>query len=209
VGIKPLKMVEDNRHVLDASLQSHERAAIAAFTGTHYDDIRTAASQTKAQYEASTRGLPYNRAKEYADDLSRVLKKKPNAGDRLESQISEMYRGLKQLSETDFVSLINAKTIVFDAPTSTSYSAMVSNGFYGSGKSVMFRIKPLPDTAGVMIAGVSNHQSEHEILFGNNTKFKVTKVVRDAGKATGVVMYLEELPPKSSKSNPRPRRSKT
>jgi hypothetical protein len=210
VEIKPLKMTEDNRRVLDASLRRHEKAAIAAFTGSHYDDIRTAASQTKAQYEASNHDLPYNRAKEYADDLSRVLKKKPNAGDRLESQISEMYRGLKQLSDADFVNLINAKTIVFDAPTSTSYSARVANGFYGSGKSVMFRIKPLPDTTGVLIAGVSNHVSEHEILFGNNTKFKVTKVVRDAGKATdGVVMYLEELPPKLSKSNPRPRRSKT
>jgi hypothetical protein len=202
-NIAPGGVMEDHkvrdlaRAQLTPHLKDSDSHAIHAYTGTSYSDVRAARIMTREAYNNRRHILmEYDEALAMADRLDSIVQRRhadqnPN---RVEKQFKEIYRGMKQLSAEDFESIVNSKTIDFKAPTSMAWNPNVSiNTFYGTGRSVLFRITPAATSQGVAIQAHSEAPTESEILFGTGAKFKVTKVVRDAHKDDGAIVYMTEI----------------
>lgn len=185
------------RDQLAPHLEGGDRSAISHYTGSYYADVRAARTMTRDEYSNRRNVLMgYDDALSMANRLDDLVRRRSRdqSPDRVEKRFPEVYRGLKRLSEAEFESIVTSKTIDFKAPTSTAWDPAVSiNTFYGTGRSVLFRIKPAANSQGVSIEAHSDCPSETEVLFGSGAQFRVTKVVRDADKSDGAIVYMEEI----------------
>lgn len=179
----------------------YEKHAVGSFTGSDYRAIRAAARLTREEYEKAYHSLPYDTAKSRANLANSLLAKRDQLrgiSENVSDEVVEVYRGVRGLPRQTFEKMLNEQIIQWDIPTSTSWNPYVAKGFYSSSSSdnysIMYRIKPAPKTAGLSIEGISQHESENEILFGNGVKFRVVKATRDADYTNGAILYLEEIP---------------
>lgn len=185
---------------LTRTLTRDEVRSINEFTGSTYGDIRLAARLSKEDYQASRVSLPYETAKAHAEQITSALRKRDAARAReehIENDLVEVFRGIRDVPREKFENIINSDVITWAEPTSTSWDPDKARNFYSSsmpnGHSVMFRVRTAARTKGLAIEGISGLRHEHEVLFGNDVEFKVTKVVRDQNFARGAVVYLEEI----------------
>lgn len=191
---------EASRKRLMATTTEEQRVSIGKFTGSDYEDIRAAMRLTREEYNHRSRDISYDIARMHGERISQAMRdaKTMTGSGVVDSEVTEMFRGVRNLSKDTFEKLINAKTVTWNEPTSTSWHPERSLAFYRNytnSYSVMYRIRPSASTSGVSIEGVSSVAPEHEILFGNGVKFKVVNVARDEGFERGAIIYVEELPP--------------
>jgi hypothetical protein len=183
-----------------------EQSSITAFTeaSSQYTDMRASVRMTPAKYALGSHNMTYEKAKEHVANINSAFEKRMEhrelLGETVADEIQEAYRGIRFLSKKQFDEMLNEQIIQWDAPTSTSWHPDNAKSFYseryGESHSIYYRIKPAAKTAGMAVEGISDVKSEHEILFGNGVKFRVTKVVRDTEFNRGAIMYLEEIPQK-------------
>jgi hypothetical protein len=179
-----------------------ERAAIRVFTGSSYGSIRAAARLTKEEYLKNPKNtMLYEVARNCADLITSAIAKHEatrKTAKRLANESVELFRGIRNVPKAKFEEILNWQSCTWAEPTSSSWKPSVAKDFYtpllgDTGYSVMFRIKHAKATRGVSIEGISQLDNEHEILFGNDAEFRVTKVVRDADFDRGAIVYLEEI----------------
>jgi SPP1 gp7 family putative phage head morphogenesis protein len=180
-----------------------EQDAITTFTEGS-TSIRAAMKMTREEWDRSVnRYSDYDTNRRAGERIVAALRKaaaSPST-EAVESQVGEMYRGIRDLTKDTFDRMINASDIVWDEPTSTSWHPTCAKYFYTpinasdrNNYSIFYRIKPAKRTKGLGIEGVSSIKDESEVMFGDGVRFRVTKVERDADYERGAIVWVEELP---------------
>jgi hypothetical protein len=178
-----------------SDLSKIELQAVDRYTSEGYSAIRDARRLDAASYKAKYPIASLEKHSELADSIDALIARKRALVDRPEKSIREMYRGLNILSKDDFERTLNESSVKFDAVTSSSWKSDAALSFCtGEGQySVFYRIKPAKNSNSLAIESASVMSGEHEVLFGKDTGFKVTKVTRDAGNPNGAIIWLEEI----------------
>lgn len=178
-----------------ADLSADELKAFRRYTADGYGAIRDAARLDEAAFKAKYPIASYAAQKKLGESIENVIARSRGIEGRAEAKIRELYRGVNLLSRSDLERLMNDSLVEFDAITSTSWKSENAASFcVGEGEySVFYRIKPAKNSNSVSCEPASDVKSEHEVMFGRGTKFKVTKVTRDVANRNSVIVYLDEL----------------
>ena len=138
------------------SLTPNQKEAFKEYTGMHYNDIR--------KYQQTSEG-PEEIIK-WTKDLEEAFKTAPR-------WTQKTYRGIRNLKPNVLESIIESKTLEFDAFTSTSKTFDKAKGFASpsnfANNSIVFEIE---GKTGVDIEDVSKFKREKEVLF-HKSKFRV------------------------------------
>jgi hypothetical protein len=175
---------------------SAEIHSITRFTEGLSHDIRSAATLSKADYDARRMVVvSYEEAHQHAKNIESAIAKAATMALVVEAEVPTVYRGLSNLSRADLDAILGSTEIAWTKPTSTSWDPAIAGRFYSDdegGYGVLMVIKTASRTRGLSIEGVSSISDEREVLFGDGSRFRVTRRERDPQKR-GAIVYLEEL----------------
>jgi hypothetical protein len=199
---------DDQARVRLESISWDQRQAIIEYTGSEYSLIREAAhSETFEDWKATfaKRGSSrYLNEDMYRDARKKALhieetfvKLEATATTTIEARLQETYRGVRNLPESIFADVIDAKEITLAGPTSTSWKADVAESFAGGDRAVMFVIRHAPGDARnrIAIKTVSAVRGEEEVLLRRGARYRVVDVKKASGTGTDrrAHIYLEEI----------------
>lgn len=156
------------------NIPEEQLQAVENYTGSSYRGIRKA--QLGEELPESVREK-YQRE---AELVEQAFETAPNYD-------GEIYRGIDDISDDAYDTLVNSDEITFDAVASASKKEKVGRRYSGSRNGIVFKIQ---SKTGVDVSDISVFEDEAEVVVKNNTKFKV-KDVNEEGRLTE--MILEEV----------------
>lgn len=187
-----------------ALLTHAERNAIVTYSGAQYSRIRDANFLTPEQWYDKWSKLEHVAADDYvryrqlADHIDTAFWKLSNV-EGAEAKVTEVYRGMRQLSPELVTEIINSKGFEWQALTSTSWSSAKAENFsVGSSKSkmgIMFVMQTRTETAARRLGmeTISQVAHEKEIMLARGSRFRITNVQQLDEQR--LIVYGEELLP--------------
>lgn len=160
---EPQGSYEDRQSDWETGLSPESRDAINQYSDEAYKDVRD--FQLGKIDPSDPR---HEKAKEISDRLESALNAAPG-------KEATVYRGLSNLSESQYQAMLGGGEITLDTVTSTSENRRVSEDFVQKdrpgARSLMFQIQ---QKSGVSLANLSKYPTEKELLVKKGARFKVT-----------------------------------
>jgi hypothetical protein len=188
------------------ALTDEEISTVRLFTAEYSSNMRAALALDQAAYdqlqarmvaESKWERMDYAKARKLGGELNATIARNATRAGRVEEEVETVYRGLTGLTKQQLDDLLALDVQVWTVPTSTSWAPTVAADFYGRNLDtygVFLEIKTAKRTSGLAVETISSVQSERELIYGSEARFKVTSVARDRARPKGVIVTLEEIP---------------
>jgi hypothetical protein len=154
------------------SLTKDEYAALEEWKNIGYAEMRASQFKTPAELQELYRGLEADLLK-----IQQRVKIMEQALDRARPFSGEVFRGMGGLTEEAFKSFVEAKTITWNALSSSSTIAEKGAQFaQRGGRRILFRIKG--NKTGIDIKNINGFDKEGEVVLRKGARYRVDKVER-------------------------------